>query len=154
MPIEADMMLAGAVNASSGTLNVLGAGWQVRAAAPTTPLVIAVVLRIPRRQAGQHTVRLELLNWEGEPVTTPEVIEGAENPVASEATIVARGTEDRELRSPLVVPFALTLPPFPLEPGREYQWQLHVDGKTRPSWTLPFRTMFPDEEESLKTTAT
>jgi hypothetical protein len=138
------MMLAGAANASGGTVNMLGAGWQVRPSAPVAPVAVVVMLRIPRRQAGVHKVRLELLDHEGEPVTVSEADDG---PLVAEEEITVTGLQDRGLRAPLVAGLALNLPPFPLDPGREYQWRLHVDGKTRSSWTLPFRTTFPDEEQ-------
>ena len=59
------------------------------------------------------------------------------------------GLSDPTLKTPLLGGFALNLPPFPLDPGGEYEWRLHVDGKTRSGWTLPFRTMRPEEETAI-----
>ena len=66
-------------------------------------------------------------------------------PMVIESTVVVSGLTDRGLKSPVLGAFAVQLPPFPLEGGMEYEWRLHVDGKTRPGWTLPFRTARPEE---------
>jgi hypothetical protein len=143
MPIEADMMLCEAATLSGGSLSLLGAGWQVRPGPAMTQSAIGVVLRVPRRQAGAHSVRLELLDYDGTLVS----IEPPDGPGAMviDGEVIIGGLKDRSLKTPLLGAFVANLPPFPLEAGREYQWRLHVDRKTRTSWSVPFRTMSPAE---------
>jgi hypothetical protein len=143
MPIEADMMLCESATLSGGSLSLLGAGWQVRPGLPITQSAVAVILKVPRKQAGAHDLRLELLDYEDNLVS----IDPPQGPgeMVIEGQIVVAGIKDPSLKTPLLGAFAVNLPPFPLEAGREYQWRLHVDGKTRTPWTLPFRTMSPAE---------
>jgi hypothetical protein len=143
MPIEANMMLCEAATQSGGGISLLGAGWQVRPAPAMTPCGIAVVLKIPRKQAGIHHLRLELLDYDGNLVK----VEPPQGPgdMVIEAQIAVGGLQDPDLKTPLLGTFAVNLLPFPLEADREYQWRLHVDSKTRSAWTLPFRTMRPAE---------
>jgi hypothetical protein len=143
MPVEADLMLCEAVTTTGGSLSLLGAGWQVRPAPALSPCGIAVVLRVPRQQAGVHNLRLELLDYDDNLVSiAPPDGPGA---MTIDGQIIIGGLKKPELKTPLLGTFAVNLSPFPLEAGREYQWRLHVDGKTRTSWTLPFRTMTPAE---------
>jgi hypothetical protein len=139
MPIEADMMLCESATLAAGSLSMLGAGWQVRPAPAIASSAIALVLRVPRKQAGAHDLRFELLDYDGNLVSVGPPVGPGE--MVIEGQITVGGLTDPSLKTPLLGTFAVNLPPFPLEPGREYQWRLHVDGKTRTPWTLPFRTM-------------
>ena len=110
---------------------MLGAGWQVRPAAATSLVGIGVVVRMGRKRVGKvHAIRLELLDYDGNVV----VIGPPDGPgqMVFDGALVIAGLSDPSLKTPLLGGYALNLPPFPLEPGREYQWRLHVDGKTRP----------------------
>ena len=57
-----------------------------------------------------------------------------------EVEFEAGGLEGANLTTPLTVPLGVNLPPFALARGSEYRWRAYVDGETRDSWTLPFRT--------------
>jgi hypothetical protein len=35
---------------------------------------------------------------------------------------------------------AINIPALPLEPGRQYAWQLTIDGESRDDWRLLFST--------------
>ena len=35
---------------------------------------------------------------------------------------------------------AINIQPLPLEPGRQYAWQLTIDGDSQDDWRLPFST--------------
>ncbi len=137
------MMLARMAGLQNGTLMVLGAGWIVRppAAQAAGPAAIAVVVRVSRDQLGQHQLRLELLDSEDQIV----VIDPPEGPgpMIVEVEFEAGGLEGANLTTPLTVPLGVNLPPFPLARGSEYRWRAYVDGETRDSWTLPFRTTPP-----------
>ncbi len=99
MPVEADMMLAAAVS-RSGTLSILDAGWQVRAAEAEGPVAIAIVLRFPRRQAGVHDIRLELTDYDGNLVAVDPP--DGPGPMVIEDRIAIIGRTDRALRTPLL----------------------------------------------------
>jgi hypothetical protein len=140
MPIEADMMLGewATIGGAGGGISILGVGWQVRDAEAIAPCAIIVVLKLSRKQPGPHKVRLELQDYGGNLVA----IDPPDGPgeMVIEGEVAIQGSEDPNLKTPLLGPFVANLPPFPLEAGKEYQWRLHVDGKTRAAWTLPFRT--------------
>ncbi len=140
-------MMLGLAATSGGDLSLLGGGWQVRPARAVMPAAIAIVVRIPRKQAGTHDIRLELQDMDGAIVDIPPP--DGPGPLVIESSVGVSGLKDPKLRTPLLAHYAVNLPPFPLPPGREFQWRLHVDGKTRPAWTLPFRTMRPEEEAEL-----
>jgi hypothetical protein len=143
MPIEVDMMLGEAATMQGGVLNVLGAGWQIRTPTADAMSAIGLVLKVPRKQLGVHQIRLELLNSEGTIVTVEPPY--GPGPMVIDSTIAVGGLTDQGLKSPVLGAFAIQLPPFPLEEGQEYEWKLHVDGRTRPGWSLPFRTARQEE---------
>lgn len=138
------MVLAQVAGVQNGLLMVIGGGWVVRppGAQAAGQAAIAFVVRVPRDEVGsRHELRLELLDCEGEIV----VIEPPEGPgpMIFETDFEAAGLDDPTLATPLVVNLGINLPPFPLARGSEYRWRAYVDGQTRESWTLPFRTTPP-----------
>jgi hypothetical protein len=141
MPIELDMMLAQIAGMQDDSLVIFGAGWMVRPPAAMGPTAIACVVRIPRDQPGQHQLRIELLDSEDQIV----VIDPPEGPgpMILETEFAAGGLDRPDLTVPFSAPVAFNVPPFPLARGREYRWRAYVDGETRESWTLPFRTTPP-----------
>jgi hypothetical protein len=148
MPIEADLILAAAATFdATGGVSVLGAGWQVRPADPLSPEALVVILRVPRRQSGTHALQLQLLELDGTPVTVPPP--NGPGLMRFTAEITMEGLDEPAFKTPLVGPYAINLPPYPLEPGKEYEWRLHVDDRTHPRWSLPFRTMSEDERAQL-----
>jgi hypothetical protein len=143
MPVEADMMLCEAATTAGNSLSLIGGAWQVRPGAAFGPSAIAVVLRIPRRQAGEHMVRIELCDYDDNVIVVPPPLGPGE--VVIEQPVSVGGRTDRSLRTPLVGAFTVTIPPFPLPDGQEFQWRLFVDGKTKAAWTSPFRTLEASE---------
>ncbi len=137
------MMLASAVAAQNGTLMILGAGWMVRppAAAAAGPMAIACIVRIPRDQVGQHQIRLELLDSNDEIVVInpPD----GPGPMILETEFPTGGLERPDITVPVTATVGFNLPPFPLARGSQYRWRAFLDGETRESWTLPFRTTPP-----------
>jgi hypothetical protein len=144
MPIEADMMLAQVAGVQNGLLTVIGAGWVVRG--PTAqaggPAALALTIRVPRDQIGvQHQLRLELLDSDDEIVVIPPP--DGPGPMIIESEFGAQGVESPDVTIPITVAMGVNLPPFPLARGSEYRWRAYIDGETRDSWTLPFRTTPP-----------
>ena len=68
-PVAATLLLSDAAVADpSGKIHMLGAGWSVTSA-PTPPMAVAMFLKIPWDRANQRlTLRLELLDADGQPV--------------------------------------------------------------------------------------
>jgi len=141
VPIEAQIMLAQAATVNANLLSVLGAGWLVRPPEASGIAALGILISVPRDQQGPHMLRVELLDAEGSPVNLE--LEGDARPLAFEDAVFASGRDDVDLPVPLSVPYAVTLPPFPLNPGQEYRWQLHIDGETQPEWCARFRTTPP-----------
>jgi hypothetical protein len=108
---------------------------------------IVVVLRVPRRQEGTLALQLELLRYDDETLVNVPPPDGP-GEMTFGAAITVTGRRDLGLRQPLTATFPVTVPPYPLDPGTEFLWRLHVNGKTRPAWTAAFRTM-TDEEWAL-----
>lgn len=134
-------MLAESATIHDGRLSLLGAGWMVRPPEAGAPVGIAVMVSIPRDQAGLHQIRLELLDGKSRLVS----IESPNGPgeMVIEGAIFPVGRDDPNLKLPLLAPFVVNLPPFPLDSGTEYAWRLRVDGKTRAGWKVAFRTTPP-----------
>lgn len=135
-------MLADSAQVYAGKLCMLGGGWSHIVAG--APFAVCGKIDIPWHQASDwHTLRLELLDGDGQPVlATTE--EGEEEPIAFDlppfraviATFVKPGTS-------LDWPFAVGVGPgAPLEPGTLYEWRMTINGETQDGWTLPFST-FP-----------
>jgi hypothetical protein len=148
VPIEVDLILASAATPDqSGGVSVLGGGWQVRPSIALTTAAIVVILRVPRKQQGTHLLTIQLYDYDDNPISVPS----PQGPglMRFEAAIEVAGLHDPALKTPLLAPYAINLPGFPVEPGKEFQWRVHVNGKTRPHWFLPFRSMTTEEESHL-----
>jgi hypothetical protein len=137
------MMLASAVASQNGALVIFGAGWMVRPpnAQAAGPSAVACVVRVPRDQAGEHQLRLELLDSDDEIVVInpPD----GPGPMIFEAQFPTGGLDRPDITVPVTAPVAFNLPPFPLARGSQFRWRAFVDGETRESWSLPFRTTPP-----------
>lgn len=150
MPFPVAMMLAAFAQVQDGGLTVVGAGWTVRDPEPAGTAAIGVMIAVPRELAGKAIeTRLELHDAAGERVQVTPLSEDREEvgdpgEIQVEGEIVAEGLDDPAITIPLMVPLAVTLPPFRLPAGREFRWQLFLDGETRPEWALPFRTTPPE----------
>jgi len=152
MPIDADMILCEAATTAGNALSLIGGAWMVRPGPQMGLSAIAIVLRVPRRQAGRHDVRLELLDYDGN-VVEVEPPNGP-GPIVLEESVAIEGRTDSTLRTPLVAAMAVSIPPFPLPEGQEFQWRLSVDGRTKRHWTIPFRTLEASEFALIATDQT
>jgi hypothetical protein len=131
--MRATLLLADSAQAVDGKLYILGGGWSVTGPQPA-PTAIALKIDVPWDRANtRHKWRLELVDADGEQVEIPE------------AGAVELEQEFEVGRPPGVKPgtsldfvVAINVPPLPLETGRQYSWQLTIDGKGRDDWRLPF----------------
>lgn len=141
--VKVTLMLAQSAQAAEGLLNTLGAGWtQI---AQSVPFAIAGIIELPWEAAGvPHTMRFDLLDDQGKPVTI-------ETPDAGRQPLVIQGQFDvapqpgLKRGTPLSMPIAINVQPQPLEPGTRYEWRLEVDGKTHEDWRLGF-SILPDAQ--------
>ena len=75
------MLLADFAQVADGKLTVVGGGWSLTGPEPT-PFGIAILVHVPWDQANRrHTLRLELVDADGEPVTVPGDEDGEEAPI-------------------------------------------------------------------------
>ena len=138
---KVNLMLADAAQVADGKLYILGGGWDT--IVPGAPFAVCGIIGIPWHEGTDwHSLRLELIDGDGEAVCVPmeeggELKELVVDPPPYRATIaphVKPGTT-------LGWPFAMNVAPgLPLQAGTIYEWRISIDGKQQESWTLPFST--------------
>src|SRR5688572_18384914 len=105
------MMLADAAQVVSGKLYILGGGWSVIYGA--APLALALKIEVPWHQAtDKHTLRIELLDADGQPVLGPE---GDKPLVAIDGTFSTGIPAGMKAGTPVDAVHAFSIPPLPLE---------------------------------------
>jgi Family of unknown function (DUF6941) len=138
--VKVTMLLADFAQVADGKLTVVGGGWSLSGPDPT-PFGIAILVHVPWDQANRrHTIRLELVDADGQPV----MMQGAEG--EDESPIVFLDDVEFEVGrpagikpgTPLEMPLAVNSTPLPLEPGGRYEWRLSIDGETDEDWHLAF----------------
>ena len=146
--MKATLLLADFAQVADGKLTVVGGGWSVTGPEPT-PFAIAILVQVPWDQANvRHTLRLELLDADGNAVAV-ETDEGGEEPIVFFDDLVFEVGRPPGLKpgTPLDFPVAVNSGPLPLEPGERYEWRLSIDGRSDEDWRLPFTTREGDELE-------
>jgi hypothetical protein len=136
------MMLADSAEIVENRLHILGAGWMVRDPQPGGPSALGITIAMPRDQLGTHDLRLELLDASDNlvHVDPPD----GPGPLLFNSRFDVGGLDDPSLTVPVLKAAAIRFPPFALQPGTEYRWQLHLDGQTREEWAVWFRTTPPE----------
>ncbi len=133
------MMLADAAQEVGGKLYILGGGWSITGPDPV-PMAIALKLEVPwDRTNEQHSLLLELLDEDGEPVLVPGP-ESEEVPLQVTGEFEAGRPPGIKPGTPIDSALAVNFGPLPLEGGRRYQWRLSIDGETDEDWALGFST--------------
>jgi Family of unknown function (DUF6941) len=139
---KVNLMLADSAQVADGKLYVLGGGWSI--IVPGSPFAVCGIIDIPWHQGTEwHSLRLELIDGDGEPLRVP--VEGQDEP----QTLVIDAPPYRPTIGPHVKPgtslgwpFAVNVSPgLPLRPGAIYEWRLSIDGKNEEGWVLPFSTL-------------
>jgi Family of unknown function (DUF6941) len=137
--VKVTMMLADAAQEVGGKLYVLGGGWSITGPEPV-PMAIALKLEVPWDRTNlQHSLLLELLDEDGEPVLVPGQ-DGEEVPLQVTGEFEAGRPAGIKPGTPIDSALAVNFGPLPLENGRRYQWRLSIDGETDEDWTLGFST--------------
>jgi hypothetical protein len=139
---KVNLILADSAQVADGKLFVLGGGWAM--IVPGGPFAVCGIIDIPWHQATDwHTLRLELVTGDGEPLLVAQDGDTEPKPLVVELPPY-RPTIGPHVKpgSSLGWPFALNVPPgLPVEPGSIYEWRLTVDGKSDDGWTLPFTVL-------------
>jgi hypothetical protein len=140
--VKVTMMLADSAQEVGGKLYILGGGWSITGPDPV-PMAIALKLEVPwDRTNVQHSLLLELLDEDGEPVLVPGA-DDEEVPLQVTGDFEAGRPPGIKPGTPIDSALAVNFGPLPLQPGRRYQWRLSIDGETDEDWTLGFSTRRP-----------
>jgi hypothetical protein len=148
--VKATLLLADYAQVSDGKLTIVGGGWSVTGPEPS-PFAIAILVQVPWDQANmRHTLRLELLDADGIPVTI-ENEAGEEEPIVFFDDVAFEVGRPPGLKpgTPLDFPVAVNSMPLPIPPGGRYEWRLVIDGRSDDDWRLPFTIRSTEEEEAL-----
>jgi hypothetical protein len=136
--VKVTILLADAAEAVNGKLYVLGGGWSLTGPDPA-PMALAIKIEVPWDQTNRHhQCRLELIDSDGQPVTT-ETPDG-EQPIVFEAGFEIGRPAGLKPGTPLDLPLAVTVPPLQLEAGGRYEWRLSIDGDSEDDWRVAFST--------------
>jgi len=134
------MMLADAAQVAGDKLYILGGGWSITGPDPV-PMAIALKLEVPwDRTNEQHSLLLELVDEDGNPVIVPGPEEHGDVPLQVTADFEAGRPPGIKPGTPIDSALAVNFGPLPLETGRRYQWRLSIDGDTDEDWALGFST--------------
>lgn len=133
------MMLADSAQEVGGKLYILGGGWSITGPEPV-PMAIALKLEVPwDRTNEQHSLLLELLDEDGNPVLVEDQ-EGERVPLQITGAFEAGRPVGIRPGTPIDSALAVNFGPLPLEGGHRYQWRLSIDGETNEDWTIGFST--------------
>jgi hypothetical protein len=139
--VKVTAMLADYAAAADGKLTAVGAGWNVTGPQPV-PFAIALLVEVPWHLTNkQHTVRLELIDLDGNPVTPT----GADEPQTIELQFEIGRPPGLRPGTMLPVPLPINHGPMSLPPGGHYEWRLTVNGEAHEDWRLAFSTR-PDAQ--------
>ena len=139
------MLLADYAAVSEGKLTIVGGGWSVTGP-EIPPFSIALCIHVPWDRANlAHTLRLELVDADGGPVTVET--EDGDEPIAIDGTFEVGRPAGLKPGTPLEALFAFNLATPPqIPPGGRYEWRLTIDGEGGEGWSLPFSTRATDDQ--------
>ena len=136
--MKATMMLADSAQVAGGKLYILGGGWSVTGPAPS-PSAIAVLVSVPWNETNRkHTVRVELVDEDYRPVLVPT--QEGDQPLSIRGDFEVGRPPGIVPGSSIEIPFAFSLGPIPLQPGKRFVWKLLIDDKADENWQVVFST--------------
>jgi len=145
--MKVTMLLADFAQVADGKLTIVGGGWSLTGPDPT-PFGIAILVHVPWDQANRrHTLRLELVDADGQPVTVPGDDDGEGAPIVFLDDIEFEVGRPAGIKpgTPLELPLAVNSSPLSLEPGCRYEWRLSIDGEGDEDWRLAFSVRLEEE---------
>lgn len=131
------LFLARAAEVQNSLLYALGMGWTEIGPDPSL-FAIGGLIEVPWDETNRpHKLDLSLVDGDGQPVTVPTP--AGDQPARFEVNFdVGRPPGVRPGRS-FTIPVALTLPPLPLPPGRDYVVRGTIDGQVLDEVTFAVR---------------
>ena len=114
------MLLADFAQVADGKLIVVGGGWSLTGPEPT-PFGIAILVHVPWDQANRrHTLRLELVDADGQPVTFPVDDDGEERQIVFLDDVEFEVGRPAGIKpgTPLELPLAVNSGPLAARAGR------------------------------------
>jgi hypothetical protein len=146
--MKVTMLLADYAVVADGKLTVVGGGWSITGP-PPEPFGIAILVHVPWDQANQrHTMRLELLDSDGNAVLSEDSDGEDGEPVVFLDDLGFEVGRPPGIKpgTPLEFMIAVNSAPLPLEPGGRYEWRLSIDGASKDEWRLGFSVREPTDE--------
>lgn len=136
--MKATIILADFAQVVAGKLYIMGGGWSV-----TEPKLaqsaIAGKIEVPYAETNKkHALKIELLDSDQKPVLVPTAKESSPLVIGGEFTV--GNSPDLPAGTPSDVPFAFSIRPLSLEPGKKYIWKLSIDANTKEDWQMDFFT--------------
>ena len=142
--MKATLLLADFAQVADGKLTVVGGAGP---GPEPTPFAIAILVQVPWDQANvRHTLRLELLDADGNPVTM-ETDDDDEEPILFFDDLVFEVGRPPGLKPGTPLDFPVAVNSGPAAAGERYEWRLSIDGRSDEDWRLPFTTRDDDAVE-------
>lgn len=130
--IQVTMMLADYVDASKGSLTIVGGGANITG--PNAPHSLALSFLVPSHLADQqHMFRLELIDMDGNGVG---VATTGQQPLVVEGQFEVQQAEDVPDDRTFTCSAGFNFGPLGLPPHQTYEWRLMVDGNTHEDWEV------------------
>ena len=132
------MLLADSAQAVNGKLYILGGGWSL-IGPESAPSAIAMKIDVPWNESNKrHTLRLDLLTEDDQPVMIPTQI--GERPVQITSYFEVGRPPGLTPGQDLDVALAINIGPLPIPPGGRYVWRCWINDETQDEWKLTFST--------------
>jgi hypothetical protein len=126
-PVDAQLILADAAQATGGKVSMLGAGWSVTGT-PTAPQAVVGLIKVPWDRANEQLpLNLQLVDADGQPVVLPGPDGADTQHIEFNAVIEVGRPPGLAPGTPIDSSFTVNVQPLPLLPGR-YTWRLEIAG--------------------------
>jgi hypothetical protein len=134
-----NVMLADAAHAVAGKLYVLGAGWS--RITPGLPFAVIGKIDVPwHLREEPHTLRLELVDTDGQPFMLPQP---QPEPFLLQLPSFDPAWVGDEIKPGTTIDWSFAAnvgPGLPLAPDTRYEWRIVINDQVEDGWTLPFQT--------------
>jgi hypothetical protein len=135
--VKPTLWLADYAKASDGKVDSLGGGWTNILPHGPFGFFVAGTIEVPWNLTNeQHTIRLDLLDADGQPIPASD----GENVVHAEGMFELGRPPGTPTGTPLAFPVVIPFGPLTLEPGR-YEIRLTIGGESREGWHLAFNVL-------------